>query len=394
MNIYKTVFKILRSNRGTLLLGVAITAFIIFAQSGAISTDHEAQPRKANITILSEDDSLITSELIDYLEEEQNVVKLADTSEKALDDALYFEEVAYILTIPASFSEELLQGNLPELVARTRPGTFSKVLVDTSINQFLNTYLLFQRNQPEVSPETILQQTRETLQTEKSYQLDSGYNQRVRKSVAARLVNLLAYGLFTAIFSAYGLVNVSFNRPVVRMRNNCSPMSRRKLSRKVGTANLLYSLILTIGFGAFVLYFSKIQDLQILGLFVVNILAFFFTMIAFSIMVTNLTNNIDTISGVSNIFILGSCFISGVFVPSEILPDIVNRIAAFTPSYWFIQNNQLIGESPSFGNDFYQSFGLNLFVLLAFSLAFLIVQFISTREKSLDVLNKSKRTAR
>lgn len=172
MNIYKTVFKILRSNRGPLLLGLAITAFIIFAQSGVISKDDQAESRKASIAVLSEDDSLIAHELIEYLDKEQTLVTLSDTSEKGLDDSLYFEEVSYILTIPASFGKDLSQGQHPELLARTRPATFSKVLVDSTINQFLNTYLLFQRNQPDASQETILQQTRENLQTKKNYQLD------------------------------------------------------------------------------------------------------------------------------------------------------------------------------------------------------------------------------
>ena len=74
---------------------------------------------------------------------------------------------------------------------------------------------------------------------------------------------------------------------------------------------------------------------QVVGYFVINTVSFFVAIVGFSIMVTSIMKNEDAISGVNNIFIMGSCFVGGIFVPSEFLPDVVNKIAAFTPTYWF-----------------------------------------------------------
>uniref|UniRef100_UPI00403F461E ABC transporter permease n=1 Tax=Candidatus Enterococcus willemsii TaxID=1857215 RepID=UPI00403F461E len=393
MTIYKTVLKLLQTNKTPLLIGVAITAFITLTQSGNIR-EEQSTAQNTKVAILSDDNSTVVQGLEDHLAEEQQLVTLSDTSDEAIDDALYFGEVAYILTIPATFTEQLEAGEMPKLTAKTRPGTFSKVLVDSTINQFLNTYLLYQDAQPSLSQSELIAQTTETFQNKQQFQLDADYNQKNNQTIAASFINLLAYGLFSTIFSAYALVNGAFNRIPIKFRNNCSPISRRKLNRRISLANLSYAILVTLMFSVFVLYFSKITDMQVLSLFILNILTFFLTMVTFSTMITSLIKSADTISGINNVFILGSCFISGVFVPSEILPDIVNKIAAFTPTYWFVQNNHLIAQQTMYTRSFYNTLGLNLFILIAFALAFMIIQFINLRERGSAILNKSKRTAR
>ncbi|MCD5001867.1 ABC transporter permease [Enterococcus saccharolyticus] len=393
MTIYKTVLKLLQTNKTPLLIGVAITAFITLTQSGNIR-EEQSTAQNTKVAILSDDNSTVVQGLEDHLAEEQQLVTLSDTSDEAIDDALYFGEVAYILIIPATFTEQLEAGEMPKLTAKTRPDTFSKVLVDSTINQFLNTYLLYQDAQPSLSQAELVTQTTETFQNKQQFQLDAAYNQKNNQTIAASFINLLAYGLFSTIFSAYALVNGAFNRIPIKFRNNCSPISRRKLNRRISLANLSYAILVTLMFSVFVLYFSKITDMQVLSLFILNILTFFLTMVTFSTMITNLIKSADTISGINNVFILGSCFISGVFVPSEILPDIVNKIAAFTPTYWFVQNNHLIAQQTMYTRSFYNTLGLNLFILIAFALAFMIIQFINLRERGSAILNKSKRTAR
>lgn len=393
MTIYKAIMRLLKANKGTLLIGIAITMFITLAQSGQIR-DEQTTLQTAKIVILSNDDSPLTAALSSYLKEKQRVVTLDDTSQKTLDDALYFGQTDYILTIPESFTRALTAGKKPQLTIQTKPGTYTKTLVNTTINQFLNTFLLYQKAQPHLSQHEVLQQTTQTLRQQATVKLDHTYTQKVNQSIAGRFINLLAYGLFSTIFSAYGLVNLAFNRPEIKMRNSCSPVSRRRFSRKIAIATISYALLAAIGFSGFIMYVSKLANPQIIGLFSLSILAFFLTMITFSTLVTSLVKSSETISGVNNVFILGSCFISGVFVPSEFLPDIVNKIAAFTPTYWFVRSNMLIGETITYDTKFFEALGLNLFVLLAFSAVFMVLHFMNMREKGVVSLIPHKRTTR
>ncbi|MBU5361592.1 ABC transporter permease [Enterococcus raffinosus] len=389
MTTYKAILEILKRKKGSLLLGVIIMAVITLFYAGQLTKDAE-ELTGAKIAILSEDDSAIEKGFVDYLGKQHNLVKLKDTSQKGLDDALYFDEVEYILEIPKDFSEKLAQGEGVKLAGKTRPATFSKSLVDTTINNFMNTYLTYQKQMPEDSPKDVLKKTQSTLKEDGKVNFDLTYHKKKKQQVSGQIYNLLAYGMFMSIFSGYAAVNLAFNREEISRRNSCSPISRRKLSRKIAIGNLVYSIFCWVLFIAFVLVITKGAFDQVMGYFVLNTLAFFIAIISFSVLVTSIMKNEDAIAGINNIFIMGSCFVGGVFVPSAFLPDVVNKIAAFTPTYWFAQNNELIGKTVNFNQAFLDKFLFQSGVLLAFAAAFWVIHMITMKEKGSLVYKKVK----
>jgi ABC-2 type transport system permease protein len=256
MTTYKAILEILKRKKGSLLLGIIIMAVITFFYAGQLTKDAE-ELTGAKIAILSEDDSAIEKGFVDYLAKQHNLITLKDTSQKALDDALYFDEVEYILEIPKDFSEKLAQGEGVKLASKTRPATFSKSLVDTTVNNFINTYLTYQKQMPEVSQKDLLKKTQTTLKEDGKVNFDSTYHKKKKQRVSGQIYNLLAYGMFMSIFSGYAVINLAFNRDEISRRNSCSPISRRKLSRKISTGNLLYSIFCLVLFLAFVMLVTR-----------------------------------------------------------------------------------------------------------------------------------------
>lgn len=389
MTTYRAILQILKKNKGSLLLGIIIMVVITMFYAGQLTQDAE-ELTGAKIAVLSEDDSAIEKSFVDYLGKQHTIVKMKDTSQKSLDDALYFDEVEYILEIPKDFSAKLSKGEAVKLASKTRPATFSQSLVDTTINNYLNTYLTYQKQLPELTQNELLQKTKTTLSKDGKVHFDSSYHKKKQQKVTGQTYNLLAYGMFLAIFSGYAAVNLAFNREEIQRRNSCSPVSRRKLSRKISTGNLAYAVFCWIIFLAFVLFITKGSFDQVLGYFVLNTLAFFAAIVSFSILITSILQNEDAISGINNIFIMGSCFVGGVFVPNEFLPNAVNKIAAFTPTYWFAQNNELIGKTVDFNQSFTDKFLFNSGVLLAFAAAFWVIHLITMRERGTWSLKKAK----
>lgn len=388
MTTYKAILEILKKKKGSLLLGVIIMGVITFFYAGQLTQDAE-ELTGAKIAILSKDDSAIEKEFVDYLGKQHTIVKLKDTSQKRLDDALYFGEVEYILEIPKDFSEKLAKGEQVKLASKTRPATFSKSLVDTTVNSYLNTYLTYQKQMPQESQTALLKKTKSTLSKDGEVHFDTTYHKKKKQNVTGQIYNLLAYGMFMSIFSGYAAVNLAFNREEIRRRNSCSPISRRKLSRKISIGNLIYSVFCLVLFLAFVVFITQGSLDQITGYFALNTVAFFIAVISFSVMITSVMQNEDAITGINNIFIMGSCFVGGVFVPSQFLPDIVNKVAAFTPTYWFAQNNELIGKTMNFNQHFLNKFLFNSGVLLAFAAAFWVIHMITMREKGAWSLKKA-----
>ncbi|MGK0604148.1 ABC transporter permease [Enterococcus gilvus] len=387
MTTYRAILQILNKNKGSLLLGIIIMAVITFFYAGQLSQEAE-ELSGAKIAILSKDDSAIEKGFVEYLGKQHTIVKLKDTSQKSLDDALYFNEVEYILEIPKDFSEKLAEGKPVKVASKTRPATFSQSLVDTTINNYLNTYSTYKKQLPNLSQDELLKKTKATLSETGSVHFDSSYNKRKTQRVKGQIYNLLSYGMFMSIFSGYAVVNLAFNRETISRRNSCSPLSRRKLARKISLGNLLYSLFCLVIFLAFVQLVIRSGFDQAIGYFILNTVAFFMAIVSFSIMVTSIMQNEDAIAGINNIFIMGSCFVGGVFVPSEFLPSAVNKVAAFTPTYWFAQNNELIGKTIHFNRVFLDNFYFQSGVLLAFAAVFWVIHLITMREKGTWSLKK------
>ncbi|MDU6524681.1 MAG: ABC transporter permease, partial [Enterococcus sp.] len=159
MTTYKAILQILKKNKGSLLLGVIIMAIITLFYAGQLTRDAE-ELTGAKIAILSKDDSSLEKDFVAYLAKQHTIVNLQDTSQKSLDDALYFDEVQYILEIPKDFSAKLSKGETVTLASKTRPATFSQSLVDTTVNNYLNTYLTYQKQLPSLSQKELLEKTK------------------------------------------------------------------------------------------------------------------------------------------------------------------------------------------------------------------------------------------
>ena len=79
---------------------------------------------------------------------------------------------------------------------------------------------------------------------------------------------------------------------------------------------------------------------------------------------------------------LGSSFLCGAFVPAEMLPDIVLKIARILPSYWFINTNNQVIQLESFQTESLQPIIINMGILIGFTLIFIIItNFISKRKR-------------
>ena len=98
-------------------------------------------------------------------------------------------------------------------------------------------------------------------------------------------------------------------------------------------------------------------------------------------MFTSLIKNDSAIQGITNILALGSSFLCGAFVPQEYLGATALKIGKVLPSYYYIKNNNLLEENPSF-----ETIKANLLVLLAYALGFIII-FIISKPKTDDRVN-------
>lgn len=380
MSVFKATLGILKKNLGTLILALAISLGISFVYSGSSSNSTSSELEKITMVIFNKDQGNTADHLEHYLNKTMNVVSLENTQE-TIDDALFFGKVDYVLTIPPSFSKTVNQGQQPDLSIQVKPDSFNQVYVDSIINNYLSTYQFYQKAFPSKTEAEIAKLTTQNVETTGKVNFASSYDQAKKNTTTGKVFGVLSYTMFMTIFSAITLVSLAFNRKEIKLRNNCSPLSKRAFSRQQFTIQLGFCLVLWFLFVSLILFVTKSSFDLYSGYFILNTLLLFIVAVSFSNLIGGIISNPDMISGINNVFILGSAFVSGVFVPTEILPDIVIKIASFTPTYWYMRNCTLIGNTTKFNDDFLRNFQFNALILLIFSLIFFLLAMLTRKEQ-------------
>ncbi|MBP2097878.1 ABC transporter permease [Enterococcus rivorum] len=381
MSVFKASFNILKRNLNPFILTLAISIGISFAYSTSSSTPSEnVELDKMTIAIFNEDKGSDSQGLTKYLKKTMHVVPLKK-QQAAIDDAIFFEKVDYVLTIPKNFSEMIEQNKQPDLTTQTKPNSFNKAYVDSIINTYLTTFQFYREAFPEKSSQEIVQLTTDNVKTKGKIKFDSSFALIKANRSAGKVFSVLAYTMFASIFSLITLINLSFNKPEIKRRNSCSPISNRKFSRQQFLVGFLFSIVVWGVFVSFAKLFSNIRFDQHGIYFILNTFLLLLVALSFSVFISGLISNMDMVSGINNVFILGSAFISGIFVPTEILPDIVTKVAAFTPSYWYAKNCSLIGKTVHFDANFSADFQFNALILLVFALLFFLLAMVTRRDR-------------
>lgn len=381
MPVFKASFHILKRNLKTFLLTLAISIGISYAYSSSSTASTEnGSLDKMTIAIFNEDQGSESKALTTYLAKTMTIEPLKK-QQQAIDDALFFEKVDYVVTIPTNFSEMIQQNKQPKLVTQAKPISFNKTYVDSIINHYLTTWQFYKEAFPDKSNQAIIKLTNTNVATKGPIDFDSSFAALEANRSAGIVFSILAYTMFASIFSLIMLINLSFNRIDIKRRNRCSPVSSRKFSRQQFIIGFLFSFIVWFVFVAFALFFSTIGFGQHGFYFLLNTFLLLLVALSFAVFISGVVTNMDMVSGINNVFILGSAFISGVFVPAEILPDIVTKVAAFTPSYWYNQNCVLIGQSVDFNAQFLADFRFNTSILIVFTVLFFLLAMLTKRER-------------
>lgn len=113
------------------------------------------------------------------------------------------------------------------------------------------------------------------------------------------------------------------------------------------------------------------------GLFLVmNAFVYMLVGLSLSFLVGHLLKSRNAQAAVSNVLTLGMSFISGVFVPQDILGKTVLAIARFTPSYWFVKANVAIGSQVTLNGQTFQDVLFSVLIQMLFAIGLLCVSWI------------------
>lgn len=378
MTVFKTFLRVLNQCKVPIIL---YTVFLIAFGGINMQTSDNTMgftASRPDILIFNQDkDAEISKGLEDYLKTNCNIVDVAD-NEQARNDALFYRDVSYIVTIPEHYGEDLLAGKNPEIEIKSTgdaESTYAEMLLSRYIN-VAKTYAAYMDDQA-----ALMDKVTETLQNETQVEVTSKLDTG-SLTKAAFYYNFASYSLLAGCVYVICLILSSFRAESIRKRTIVSSMNYKKHNRQLLLSNGVFAIALWVVYVLLSLVMIGDVMLTTQGLLMMaNSFAFTICAVTIAFFIGNLVSNKNAVNGIVNVVALGSSFLCGAFVPVEMLPDAVLTVAHILPSYWYIQTNETLKTMETVNWEALKPVLLNIGVVLAFAVLFAVLSNVVTRAK-------------
>lgn len=378
MIVFKTFFKVLKEYKVTLILFT--TLLIVFGafrlQTKTETTDFKAE--KPNVFIINHDkDGMISKQLETYIKENANIKEI-EQSQEAINDAIFYRDVQYVIEIPNQYTDDFMEGENPEIKIKST-GDFEASYMEMLLERYVKIANLYQKENN--TSTQIVEQMNKTLEEKVEVEVTSKLDTS-NLSNATFFYNFANYSILAGCVFIIAIIMSSFKQKDIQKRIIISSMKNSSYNRYLFLASIIFGICLWAIYVVISIILVKDAMLSIRGIFYM-INSFIFTICALSIafLIGNLIASKDAINGIVNVIALGSSFLCGSFVPAQWLPDAVIQIAHILPSYWYIQNNELIATIEELNLQALQPFMINLGVVLVFTIGFIVITNIITKLK-------------
>lgn len=376
MIVFKNYFNIVKRHIGIIILFTAIGIGVIALSVGSSNTK-EYGDIKPKIGIINYDNSELSNSFTDYLSEVAKTFEVEDDS-KTIQDTLYYNKADSIIIIPNNFENDLLGGSDPTIKIKKSAENVSKYT-----ENIINRYFKIVENYSKVgmTKEEILNNIKDDVKKEITVEISN--KNKSDMEILAVYYSFENYPFLSIFIFIIGTIMCIFNKETIKKRNAVSSLETKRFTKELflGHVVLTLSIWLLFVIVSIILYKNLMFTMNGL-LYAITSLCFAITATSLAYAIGCLIKNVNVISGVQNVTALGLSFISGSFVPPEILaPGILNFSKIF-PSYWFVSNNYDIAKIAVFNwNSILPIIG-KCGIILAFGVLYFIISRIITTKKT------------
>lgn len=378
MTVFKTFWKVVKKYKGTIIL---YTSMLIIFGGINLQTNNTATTyvdKKPDILIINNDkEEGLTKNLINYINENTNIKEIKN-DEEAINDALFYRDVNYIIYIPKYYRKDVLEGKNPTINIKSSKD-YNSSLAEMILKNYIKIQNIYAN---EIKDEKeIINSINNTLTKKSNIQTTTKLDTNKLLKVS-RYFNFASYSIMAVIIYIVCLVLNSFNNETVRKRTIISSMNYKEHSKQILFASLLYSIIVWILYVLLGIILLGDILLQTRGLiYILNVLIFTITSLTIALLISSLIKNKGAISGVVNVVALGSAFLCGSFIPLEWLPNSVLRISKILPTYYYAITNDKLATIEILNINSLKPLFFNMLILICYSILFIIINNIALKKK-------------
>lgn len=378
MIVFNTFWKVINKYKGTIILfTVMLVAFGGINTTSSNSTV-DFTNSKPDIAIVNKDENKgLTKNLISYLKKNTNVKDIKN-EEEALDDALFYREVNYIIYIPKDYHNDVLSRKTPEIDIKT-VGDYTSSLAEMLLTRYLKIQSIYSKNisNEQELVKAINQNLTKTSEINITSKIDTSKTSKV-----SRYFNFASYSIMFIIIFVICMVSASFNEKTIKKRTIISSMNYKTHNKYILRASFIYSSLVWLLYMILGVVLFSSTMLSIRGLiYSLNAFIFTFSSLTLALLLSTLINDKNAVNGIVNVIALGSAFLCGAFIPTEWLPESVITISRIFPTYWYVNSNDLLTNLQSINMTTLKPILINMLVVIIFSVTFIILNNLVAKKK-------------
>ncbi|MDK7215191.1 ABC transporter permease [Corynebacterium pyruviciproducens] len=371
MTAFKAFLVVLLRNIGFLVLFTGIMVVMGLTAFHAPPGGGDFAAQKPAVAVVNEGpDTALTRAFESYLEERTVAPDIDATSAKAVDDALYYESLAYAVYLPEGFTAEILAGREPTVGIKTR-GTADSATAEVLVSRFLRLATGYATTIHDENALVAAIASSDDITTPVT--VTSHLDQKLLRRVS-QLYNFGSYTLLAGAGYVITMVLAAFTAGPVRRRTVVS--SARPLlidaSLAAGCA-IVVALLVALNIGLVHTLIPQVAGTGRAGLFALNACAYGLPVLALCFLLARLTRNKQAFSAIINVVALSSAFLCGAFIPQEMLPWFVRAVGHVLPTYYYVANNDALATAASIGGGEAATFWANIGIQAAFAVGLWVV---------------------
>ncbi len=321
MKTFKNYFKIIYANKFSLIIYIAL--FLILLNINNASNE-ESLNINYNISVIDNANNEESKKLINFLESKYTVTKEKLTDDEA-KDKLFSGMVAYVLFIKDN-------NNLSYIA---KEDSIVPSAINLSINEYLNTSRTLEKY-------NIANSNEETVNL-LSENIDFKILNSSQRDNTDFYYNYLAYVIILFSLSTIYLGYNAFLRNGVENRIRVSKTRFNKFIISIYMSSLLFMFLICIGF-AIIELLKNGTNIKQFFLYTINLLFFSMSMVALAYLISSKSKDSHNNGALNNIISLSLCFITGIFVPQEFLPEYLLKFSSLFPPYWYLEGIKSAGK--------------------------------------------------
>ena len=378
MTVFKTYLKILNKNKLVVIIYTILLLVFGSVHMSNSSSSLDFSATKPDIYIINNDtDGNISKDLVKYLEKNCNI-KDIDNDEDSINDAIFYRNINYVIYIPSNFTNNFMEGKNPNIDIKSS-GDYNSSLAEMIIKRYLRNADTYR--QYNYSEEKIIEKVNYTLENSTDVKLTTKLDTK-QLYRASFYYSFASYSIIACLIYVISLITNIFNNINIKKRTLISGTNYKKFNNRLFLSNCLYSLLVWLFYvliGFILLGKTMVSNHGLL--FIFNSFIFTVSATALAFMIGNIVSKKDAITGIMNVVAIGSSFLCGAFVPQNMLPETVLKMGQLLPTYYYIKNNNSIENLEAFNLDKLYPIFINMFIMLAFAILFIILTNIITKFK-------------